>query len=74
MKAILEFNLDDVEDAENHRVALAGTNYWLIISEMLNQFRKVIKYSGDEKQVTVAEEWRKVLLDLIEDRAPGEEF
>jgi hypothetical protein len=58
MKAILEFDLDDPDDALRHEQCLAGQRALLVIYEMDRKLRDVVKYSNDPQSAEAADRLR----------------
>jgi len=55
MKAILEFNLDDVDDQHSHKQCIKAKDMALALSEISDKFRDINKYgccSDGTKQFT----------------------
>lgn len=55
MKAILEFNLDDVDDRHSHKQCVKAKDMALALSEISDKFREINKYgccSNGVKQFT----------------------
>lgn len=76
MKAILQFNLDDIDDSINHDYALAGKKLAYIITEFGRlSLRERIKYRSDEftdKELQLLGTLRTELAALIEEENVGE--
>ncbi len=67
MKATLEFNLPD-EEAE-HRRALEGTDWSLVVFEVLSHIREKLKYGEPPALVVpIYEEIRQLIIDEASDR------
>ena len=66
MKAILEYDISDPDQADAHRAALDGQSWKLVCQEMDDWLRQKIKYG--EGDIKWAEEARKELRDEIADR------
>lgn len=67
-RAYLEFKLP--EEEEEHRAAVDGLQLEFAITDLLQEFRQVIKYDGgDEVASAHAEKWRDRLLDILSSRA-----
>lgn len=63
MKAILEFNLPEDElDLSN---AINGNKFKLILWDMDQHLRSIVKYSENEEEVRVAEELRDKLQEYF---------
>jgi hypothetical protein len=60
-KAILEFDLNDIDDKEAHFIALQGGVYLTALKELASKFRKHRKYDGPE---VTEETFYEVLTDL----------
>ena len=65
MKAILEFDLRDIDDAEDHRIALEGHKWLSVIWELDNELRSDIKYANGDK---TSQYWRDKLHELVLER------
>lgn len=75
MKAILEFNLDDIDQSTQHELALAGPKLAYILSEFINEsLRRRIKYDNTltEKEIELVSQIRQELVTLINDENVGE--
>lgn len=74
MKAVLEFDLDSFEDRENHRVALNGLQYKLIIEEFFDHIRQMSKYDSslNESQLDLLERLRDKLAEIKNQRIENE--
>jgi len=68
MKAILEFNLDDIDDEIRHRKCLFGQDAMLVLCDLMEAFRETVKYSDKEIDRDHAERWRKILQELMDNR------
>ena len=66
MKAILEFDLDDKDDAMNHLRCVKSLDVTLSLLEILSLFRQEIKYNEDPKRVLILEEMREKMLGVLE--------
>lgn len=51
MKAILEFDLNDTDDAQNHKRAIQGTDSWLCLWEIDQWLRSEGKYVTQSQEV-----------------------
>jgi hypothetical protein len=65
MKAILEFDLRDDEQA--HQYALDGHKYARAIEAVVEEMRGVIKYGNSKSAAKHAEYWRKKIFDALAD-------
>ena len=61
MKAILEFNLP--EEAEEHRTALNGPKYLVVLQELDAKLRNMKKYQNEE--VIGVDKVRTMITDLL---------
>lgn len=67
MKAILEFDLSDQDDAMNHLRCVKSLDVTLSLLEILSLFRQEIKYNEeDPKRVLILEEMREKMLGVLE--------
>lgn len=66
MKAILQFDLNNPEDAYDHKVALNGSNYKLVIAGTCDYIRGMLKYEQlTDEQIHTLEAVRRKINDLI---------
>jgi len=70
MKAILEFNLDDVEDVTAHYRCIRALDMAIFLSDLLNKYREFSKYREDisEEQFKGIELFWQELLELLQER------
>lgn len=68
MKAILQFDLNEPEDKEAHLRATKATDAYLVLLDIMNEFRTVYKYGQDPVAAQYAETWRDKLIELMRDR------
>lgn len=68
MKAILEFNLDDADDVNSHKLAIKSLDLALALWDISNYFRSQLKYNDDaytkeqlETIEGISEEYYKLL-------------
>lgn len=61
MKATLEFQIDNFDDALAHKQALAGKDALLALHEMDDRLRNAAKYHDDKE----AERWREILFEVL---------
>jgi hypothetical protein len=69
MKAKLTFNLPEEQDDFNH--AIKGVDYYLVLTELDNKLRNIVKYGGDGEwkgKEDAAELMRKELNLIILER------
>ena len=66
MKAILEFDLDDQDDAMNHLRCVKSLDMALSLTEIMSLFRQEIKYNEDPKRVLILEEMHENMLGVLE--------
>lgn len=69
MKAVLQFDLDDPQDREAHLRATKSTDAYLVLLDMMNEFRTVYKYGQDPVASQYAEAWRDKLVELMRDHS-----
>lgn len=76
MKAILEFNLDDLDESTQHDLALAGSRLAYVISEFSQQsLRARIKYRSEEfteKELELLQALREELFALVNEENVGD--
>ena len=65
MKAILEFDLRDVDDAEDHKVTLEGHKWKSVVWELDNELRSDLKYNCGIKTSVY---WRDKLHEIVLER------
>lgn len=65
----LEFDLDDPTTAREMNLALNAANIGIIITELDNRLRSMLKYE-DKENISI-EEIRKIIHELIEEYYPG---
>ena len=68
MKAILEFDLNDPDDAAAHKRAVLALDMMLCLHEVKEQFRSKIKYNEDslsEAELKGWEDAREMFLETI---------
>lgn len=51
MKAILEFNLSDPDDAEAHRAAINGESMQCVLWEFLHNYGRFVEYTDDQDKL-----------------------
>jgi hypothetical protein len=69
MKAILEFDLEDQSDKDNHARCLKSADLEFAVSEMLSDLRSIIKYdSRPDLDLKTVEEIRAMFYKRLEDR------
>lgn len=66
MRAYLEFELP--EDDDEHRAATDGQELAFAIGDMMELFRRTIKYEGDETAAAHAAKWRDALIAILDER------
>jgi hypothetical protein len=62
MKAILEFNLDEVDDSMSHKRCVASLDIMLVLWEMDQHLRSMTKYAPD----TMSQETYDALIKVRE--------
>ena len=68
MKAILEFNLP--EEQEEHRLALDGPKWSIVVDSILGYIRTQLKYNDEgltPKEIEQLERIRELIVNEIED-------
>lgn len=69
MKAILEFNLDEAEDVESHYRCISALDLTIILYEMDNKLRGLLKHTEmEDKEYDRVEEIRDFLLSSMRDK------
>ena len=65
MKGILEFDLTESEDRDEHLQAVNGWRYSLILYELDQHLRSIYRYEDkNDERTNMAEELREFLSDL----------
>ncbi len=74
MKAILEFDLDELDDRMRHRQCIQSSDMWLVMEEFLGghspkSMRSLIRLNETitEEQEEMVEQLRSYLLELLDD-------
>ena len=67
MKAILEFDLTDVDDVTQHGRALKALDLALALFEIDQELRNIIKYGREGYDVETAEQIRTTLRKIQDD-------
>ena len=65
MKAILEFNLDDVSDRLAHKRCVNATNAYIALFEVNEKLRQINKYGDGTDKVDVGE-LREIIFDIFD--------
>jgi len=66
-KAVLEFDLSDPDDAQEHGYAIHGRDAFLVLWGLDEELRKIIKYGEHpEEVIELAERIRNLLQDECE--------
>jgi len=65
VKATLEFNLP--EESNEHRMAIDGNKWHLVLWDVDQQLRSIVKYGEDEKKAEFAEEFRNKIIEMMND-------
>ena len=68
MKATLKFNLNDPEDRMEHLRAVKSTDLCLVLLDIDNHLRGIIKHGQDEKEADVCQDVRGNLYMFMETR------
>jgi hypothetical protein len=65
MKAILEFNLDDVSDRLAHKRCVNAANAYIALFEVNEELRQINKYGDGTDKVDVGE-LRETIFDIFD--------
>jgi len=70
MKVILKFDLDDYEgdDKDDFMHALKGRDYWLALSCMTNELRKLSKSDMSEESSEIINKLQSKFYDILSNR------
>lgn len=66
MKAVLEFNLDDLQDREEHEAAIQGSRLRCVLWDLDQKLRETWKYGDDEKLAEYAQSIREHMTYLMD--------
>jgi hypothetical protein len=64
MKAILEYNMDEVDDRQAHLRAVKSLDMVLVLWEMDQELRSKIKYASDDTPDDVINTYEKIRTNL----------
>lgn len=64
-KVILEF--DSLEDQDELNLALNGSNYYCVLVELREHYRKLYKYSEDDEEIKEGEKGLATLNEILND-------
>lgn len=62
MKATLEFDLNDPDERREHSMAVNGRNAYMALSDVLNEFRKILKYPNGIEEFSLSNEQDEILV------------
>lgn len=62
MKATLEFDLNDPDERREHSMAVNGRKVYMALSDVLEEFRKVLKYPNGIEEFSLSNEQDEILV------------
>ena len=68
MKAIIEFDLDDIDDKDSHQTMMQAQDMKLCLWDISQEFRKICKYTPDDMTEAELKGWedaREMFLNML---------